>query len=67
MAKVLMGFRLPGIEVGKIEKAISETGIDSSLSKLMQVHVVNIANGLKLCKTVKEKKDLIYSYLNYKF
>lgn len=65
-AKVLMSFRVPGDQVGLIEKAISQTGIDTNLSQLIQVHITNIGNQVKSAKTLDEKKEIIYSYLNYK-
>jgi hypothetical protein len=64
--KVLMGFRLPGEPVGHIVAAIHKTGIDTTLSALLQVHVTNMGNQLKHAKTVEEKREILFSYLNYK-
>jgi hypothetical protein len=64
--KVLMGFRVPSIQVGHIQTAIAKTGIDTTLSALLQVHITNMGNQLSTAKTLEEKRELIYSYLNYK-
>lgn len=67
MAKVLMSFRLPGDAVGLIESAIQKTAVDTTLSALLQVYVTNMGNQLRTSRTVQEKRDLLYSFLNYKF
>lgn len=66
MATKPMAFRLDGIMIGHIQEAIAKTGVETNLTSLLQVHVVNMGKQLKNAKTLKEKEEILYSYLNYK-